>query len=108
MRAIHDRLAAPLAPTDLADALFVSLRTLERHLTEALGCTPSELILAVKMREARRLIARPELQVQEIARSVGYDDPAHFSRRFKAYFGLAPAAWRQAAERPAGVRRPAA
>ena len=108
MRAIHERLTAPLAPTELADALCVSLRTLERQLTEALGCTPSELILAVKMREARRLIARPELQVQEIARRVGYDDPAHFSRRFKAYFGLAPAACRQAAQRPAGVRLPAA
>ena len=108
LRAIHDRVGAPLTPAELASALFVSLRTLERRLTVALACTPGELILVVRMREARRLLEQRELQVQEVARRVGYDDPAHFSRRFKAYFGLSPAAWRQAAEHSARARRSAA
>ncbi len=90
VRAIHARLGATIAPGALAGALFVSLRTLQRHLVESLGCSPGELILAVKMREARRLLETGELQVQQVAHRVGYDDPAHFSRRFKAYFGLAP------------------
>ena len=105
IRKIRDGLSTPLRPAELARALFVSLRTLERHLTEALACSPGELILAVKMREARRLLERSALQVQEIARRVGYDDPAHFSRRFKAYFGVAPAVFAAArAEAPGRAR----
>lgn len=101
LRAVRARLAAALTPAQLADALCMSLRTLERHLTETLGCSPGELILAEKMREARRLLAQGGLQVQEVARRVGYDDPAHFSRRFKAYFGVAPKAFAAARERAA-------
>ena len=100
MRAIHARLGEALAPGELAAALFVSLRSLQRHLGEALGCSPGELILAVKMREARRLLETGELQVQQVAHRVGYDDPAHFSRRFKAYFGLAPVIAVESARRP--------
>lgn len=92
LKAILDRLDQPLSPAELSDQLFVSLRTLQRHLTGALACSPGELILAVKMREARRLLERGGLQVQEVARRVGYDDPAHFSRRFKAYHGASPTA----------------
>ncbi len=100
VRAIHARLGETLAPGELAGALFVSLRSLQRHLGEALGCSPGELILAVKMREARRLLETGELQVQQVAHRVGYDDPAHFSRRFKAYFGLAPVVAVESARRP--------
>ncbi len=105
LRAIRGRIGAALTPADLAAALFVSLRTLERHVGEALGCSPGELILAVKMREARRLLDQGGLQVQEIAHRVGYEDPAHFSRRFKVYFGSTPAAWRHGGERSPGPRR---
>ena len=38
----------------LASELHVSLRTLQRHVTASLGCSPRELIVAVKMHEAKR------------------------------------------------------
>lgn len=103
VRAIHARLGEAISPAELAAAVHVSLRTLQRHLTESLGCSPGELLLAVKMREARRLLEAGELQVQQVARRVGYDDPAHFSRRFKAYFGLSPAVAAEG-ERSRGAR----
>lgn len=103
VRAIHARLAEAVSPAELATAVHVSLRTLQRHLTESLGCSPGELLLAVKMREARRLLETGELQVQQVAHRVGYDDPAHFSRRFKAYFGVSPVA-ATGSERQGGER----
>ncbi len=99
VRAIHARLGENLAPGELARELFVSLRSLQRRLDESLGCSPGELILAVKMREARRLLETGGLQVQQVAHRVGYDDPAHFSRRFKSYFGLSPVALLERGER---------
>lgn len=87
---VYERLDEPLTPADLADGLNVSLRSLQRGLSSALGCSPRELILAVKMREAKRRLLDGDCRVQEAARSVGFDDPFHFSRRFKSYYGLAP------------------
>jgi len=86
----YEELQRPLTPADLADGLNLSLRSLQRGLSTSLGCTPRELILAIKMREAKRLLLEEEFRVQEAARSVGFDDPFHFSRRFKAYYRMSP------------------
>jgi AraC-like DNA-binding protein len=87
---IYERLEQPLTPAELADGLNVSLRSLQRGLSGALGCTPRELILGIKMREAKRSLLEDRARVQEAARAVGFDDPFHFSRRFKAYYRVSP------------------
>ncbi len=92
---IHRRLDANLSPSDLAAALCVSLRTLERGLAAALDCTPSELILAMKMREARRLLLSGRYRVAEVADRLGFSTPFHFSRRFKAYYRVPPSELRE-------------
>lgn len=88
--AIHDRLGDPLSPADLADELFVSLRTLERLLAATLECTPRQLILTMKMREARRLLLQGNVRVGEVASRLGFPTAAHFSTRFKSFYGCAP------------------
>jgi len=87
---IYEHLQRPLTPADLADGLNLSLRSLQRGLSGTLGCTPRELILAIKMREAKRCLIEDDARVQEAARAVGFDDPFHFSRRFKAYYRVSP------------------
>jgi AraC-like DNA-binding protein len=89
--AARARLAEPLSPGELARDLFVSLRTLQRALSDSLSCSPREMIIAVKMEAARALI-EAGVRVQEAANRVGFDDPAHFTRRFKGYFGRPPTA----------------
>jgi len=80
----------PLSPSDVAQSLNVSLRSLERGLSLALDCTPRELILAVKMREARRLLDSGELNVTGVAYHLGFSSPSHFSRRFREFFRRSP------------------
>ena len=87
---IYEHLEQPMTPADLADGLNLSLRSLQRGLAGSLGCTPRELILAIKMREAKRHLLEGDARVQEAARAVGFDDPFHFSRRFKAYYRVSP------------------
>ena len=87
---IYEHLKDPLTPAELADGLNLSLRSLQRGLSSTLGCTPRELILAIKMREAKRCLVEEEARVQEAARAVGFEDPFHFSRRFKSYYGVSP------------------
>ena len=87
---VYGRLEEPLSPSELASALNVSLRSLERGLSLALDCTPRELILAVKMREARRLLEEGELNVTAVAYRLGFSSPSHFSRRFREFFKVSP------------------
>jgi AraC-like DNA-binding protein len=39
---------------------------------------------------AQTLLRRPNARVSEVARQVGYDSDAAFSRAFKAQFGISP------------------
>ncbi len=95
--AVHERLDGGLSPNDLARALHVSLRTLERGLARYLECTPRQLILAMRMREARRILASGECMVKEVAYRLGFADPYHFSRCFKSFYHVAPSDARPAA-----------
>jgi AraC-like DNA-binding protein len=106
-RYLYQHLARPLTPAELAGGLNLSLRTLQRGLSTTLGCTPRELILAIKMREAKRRLVDDGFRVQEAARAVGFDDPFHFSRRFKAYYGVPPTEMQARAAQPAARRQSA-
>lgn len=92
--AVHGRIGDALAPVELAADLRVSLRTLERGLSMCLDCTPRQLILAMRMREARRMLAGGEYLVKQVAHHLGFTDPYHFSRCFKSFYHVAPSAAR--------------
>ncbi len=100
--AIFRRINDPYSPTELSEDLNISLRTLERVLGNALQCTPRELIIAVKMREALRLMREDSLSVTSTAYRLGFSSPSHFSRRFKAFYKKAPS--RMVSKEPTGSR----
>jgi len=83
-------LSENLSVAELAQGLHMSPRTLQRGLKRALGCTPRELLLSIRMREAKRLLKTGLHRVSDVAYQVGFEDPAHFSRRFKSYYGCSP------------------
>lgn len=87
---LYRKLGENVSVSQLAADLHVSRRTLARQLAAALSCTPSELIVAVRMREAQRLLLVERQRVKEVAYSVGFASIPHFSRTFKRYFGCAP------------------
>ena len=80
---------------DLATALHMSSRTLQRGLKRSLNCTPRQLLLAVRMTEAKQLLKTGVHRVGDVGYQVGFEDPAHFSRRFKAYFQCTPSDFAQ-------------
>jgi AraC-like DNA-binding protein len=79
------------------------LRVTERALNEAtrraLGSTATQLIRERIMLEAKRLLAHDELSVTAVAETLGFDDPAYFSRTFKKHTGRAPLEFRQSLAR---------
>lgn len=48
------------------------------------GCSPKDYLLGIRLGRAKELLVATELPVAAVARRVGYEDPAYFSRLFTA------------------------
>jgi len=79
---------------DYAAELDLPARRLNRICSRHLGRSPTRLIDQRSLREARLRLERSGLTVAQIAHELGFVDPPHFSRFFKAQTGLTPGAWR--------------
>lgn len=85
---------AALSPGTIAAALFVSVRHLHARFAA------HDLSVAAYIRSQRldrihtELIDHPDEPIATIAARYGMHDPSHFSRAFKAAYGLAPRAYR--------------
>ncbi len=77
-----------------AQDLGVSVSQLRNACLKATGAPPLRLIHERLMLEARRLLIYTSLTVAQVAYSLGYDDPAHFSRGFSQHAGCSPRAFR--------------
>ncbi|MEU6733029.1 helix-turn-helix domain-containing protein [Streptomyces physcomitrii] len=58
------------------------------------GCSPKDYLLGIRLGRAKELLAVTDLPVAAVARRVGYDDPAYFSRLFTRRVGMAPVRFR--------------
>ncbi|MFF8828932.1 helix-turn-helix domain-containing protein [Streptomyces sp. NPDC015131] len=59
------------------------------------GCSPKDYLLGIRLGRAKELLAGTDLPVAAVARRVGYDDPAYFSRLFTRRVGTAPVRFRE-------------
>jgi AraC-like DNA-binding protein/mannose-6-phosphate isomerase-like protein (cupin superfamily) len=85
-----------LNPSVVAAALGISLRYLQDIFRDG-GTTPSDWIWARRLEKSRRDLCSPALaaaSVSQIAFACGFSDLAHFSRRFKAAYGMSPRDYR--------------
>lgn len=82
---------------EVAGRLRFSTRTLKRRLQEE-GTSFMALLNEKRTRDARDLLARTNLSVQEIAERLGYQNPANFSRAFVKSAGQTPTEYRAAAK----------
>ena len=79
-----------------AAELKVTPDHLSRTCRAVTGLSALELMHERLFLEARRLLAYTPATVAEVARELGFDDPAYFSRFFARRAGSAPQGWRQA------------
>jgi AraC-like DNA-binding protein len=69
--------------------LFMSSRTLKRKL-EHQRTSFQVLLDEARQRDAQRMLANPDLDIQHIAIALGYTDPPSFTRAFRRWTGKAP------------------
>lgn len=96
-----------LSVGDVADAVGVSRRQLERDFREATGCTIREHIARTRMQEASRLLTtHPRVKITEVAELAGFAGAGNFFRTFRQFYGMSPLAHRARAVRDASARPP--
>lgn len=84
----------PLATSDLANALSISIRQLERLFLQHLKCSPSIYYLQRRIEHARYLLSDSGLSIAEIALASGFSSTAHFSRRYREFYGTTASQYR--------------
>ncbi|OOE90788.1 hypothetical protein BZG74_00700 [Salinivibrio sharmensis] len=80
---------------DLANALAMSERNLQRKCRQLFGVTVTAYVTQKRLSDAAALLQHGNA-VADVAEICGYRDPAYFSQRFKSYYGVSPSHYRQA------------
>ncbi len=90
IRLMSHSMEAPLTPSEIADAIGISVRQLERLFGRHLNCSPKKYFTDMRLQKARRLLLQSEQSVTEIALACGFNSPAQFSKNYRTQFGTAP------------------
>ncbi|MDF9812593.1 AraC-like DNA-binding protein [Streptomyces sp. SPB162] len=73
----------------------MTLAELRAAVRSSAGCSPKDYLLGIRLGRAKELLAATDLPVAAVARRVGYEDPAYFSRLFTRRVGAAPVRFRE-------------
>jgi hypothetical protein len=68
--------------------------SLRHSFTKAFGCSPREMMLRLRMQQAKNLLLETSLSVKDISARVGYPRQHEFARAFHDRVGVSPSAWR--------------
>ena len=72
----------------VADYCYVSQWHMSKLLNRFAGKSFYDILNAIRIQNAKRLLADPKLKIGEISELVGYADTAHFARTFKKLEGM--------------------
>lgn len=92
---IANNFASSITVTEVAGHVGVCRSRLYRAFRDHLDTTPLLYLTRFRMQQACMLLTKTDLSVKAVAYSVGFEDPLHFSRRFKEILGVTPSEYGQ-------------
>jgi AraC-like DNA-binding protein len=90
LSAIHDSVSKPWTVESLAEAAGMSRSAFAARFKDLLSQTPLEYVTQWRMQKAMQLLEERDRKLIDIARSVGYESDAAFSKAFKRVVGVTP------------------
>jgi AraC-like DNA-binding protein len=91
MRCINDNIANTEFNVEaLSEEVGVSRAQLHRKMKEITGISTGEFIRNIRLEQAARLIKEGDINITQVAYSVGFNNQTHFSTAFKKHFGVTP------------------
>ncbi|MEM7604657.1 MAG: helix-turn-helix domain-containing protein [Myxococcota bacterium] len=86
-----------ISASQAASAVAMGARTFHRRFVQALGVTPRQYLVNLRMRDARALLTHTSRSIDEIGALVGYEDSRSFRRAFRREHACSPKAYRDGA-----------
>ncbi len=90
-----ERYSEPLSLADIARSAILSRFHFCRVFREATGVSPGRFLSAVRIWQARRLLASTTMSVTEISLAVGYNSLGSFTNHFTDSVGISPSRFRR-------------
>jgi AraC-like DNA-binding protein len=90
LSAIHDSVKTPWTVESLAEVAGMSRSAFAARFKELLGQTPLEYVTEWRMQKAMQLLLQRGKKLIDVARLVGYESDAAFSKAFKRVVGTNP------------------
>jgi transcriptional regulator GlxA family with amidase domain len=93
LAAVHkmeENLETPLEREDVAEAVHVSTRQLERLFRKHLNSTPRKYYFRLRIQRARTLLRQTSMSVLDVAVACGFNSASHFSACYRDFFGHSP------------------
>jgi AraC-like DNA-binding protein len=87
---LRANLAQPMSVEALAGLVHMSVSSFHQHFKAVTSMSPVQFQKALRLQEARRLMAATLMDVGTASQHVGYLSVSQFSREYRRYFGCAP------------------
>ncbi|MFQ1702668.1 GlxA family transcriptional regulator [Loktanella agnita] len=94
VRIIEENLEDPPRVGEIADAVGISQRQLERRFKANFSCSIARFSQLLRLQHARVLLVTTDLAIREIATASGFNTQTHFNQVFNRCFGRKPSAYR--------------
>ena len=91
----HKFVDADLKAEQIAEALFVSRRQLDRISTSRYGMTIRDLLNQKRLESAKKLLETTSEGIETIARQSGFQNKDAFLRNFRKEYGITPSEYRK-------------
>ncbi|NQU41471.1 MAG: helix-turn-helix domain-containing protein [Lentisphaerae bacterium] len=91
---VQQRPELPLTVKELSAAAHVTPNYFSTLFHGHIGMPFIEYQTSIRIERAEKLLGDVTLNISDIARQVGYEDPGYFTRRFRQRTGLSPRQWR--------------
>lgn len=80
----------PIPVEDVAEAVGLSQRQIERLFRRETGASPVRFYIDMRLDRARGMVTQTDMSILEISVACGFGSAEHFARAYKARFNLTP------------------
>jgi len=84
-----------LSPDEMADRCRCTVRHFQRLFSQIFGIAVRKKQEQLQLLKAGQILVETNAEVKDVAKEVGYENPAVFAVAFKKQFGVKPEQWRQ-------------
>jgi transcriptional regulator GlxA family with amidase domain len=89
-RVVEENYTSPISLEELAYLSGRSLSSFKRDFQSIYNTTPAKWIREKRLSKARQMLQSSQMSVADVAYSLGFENPTHFSRVFKQQYGISP------------------